>query len=654
MYPSSVSLFVVDGVNAVAPPPPDDVCYRLLRYFIVLSDYGDPLLEFPSWLVPSSTPPRLLFRVSADLISRVRRKGTTRGIDGTRCCTPANDYATDRFAPDNTIETRIRNGIKTGTPPPRRRVNYYGAVFVNEFVRFIRIKSDERVHTRRTDKKGEWRTVFQSSGCRVRMQILTLCEEHPSDACVYEVQILKALILGEEERGQSQYQVVCMIFHFDKNSFISSDAMSKLRQKNPSTIRTPEEDLGRTNYTMDYSVVLPHSGLISPHISELCAEAGEATYTRHADLVLWAASQAWPLRRSCSPPEFKNVLVRGCDASIPSVWGAEKKSKWPSHPSIPPCCLPSSICETDQLILIYLRREGAPSPSGKCPSFTDSSAAFPSFFSGGRRCAPSSAPRPPNDRGSAFGSVYALERRSGRRSGRQPETEEPPPPPRPTLFYLAIFCKFDHLYSRPRFSRRIGRTPNERDVGAYAENGQIPIQSSVTSFFPFTAIIALPARVRPHTATRRRPGGRSEETSRRFDCATPEASPMMLSGLLGMSSWRVPAIRTKPSLSDGAGILLKQTLPFARDAGNSLTSLTFSESDGVLYADTQMRGWVRSKYKFEMVDLIVRRKKEVVIFSALSIRLSVGRAISVNLYIREDLSEIQSLMDRRSQSMSFA
>jgi hypothetical protein len=69
-------------------------------------------------------------RVSADLISRVRRKGTTRGIDGTRCCTPANDYATDRFAPDNTIETRIRNGIKTGTPPPRRRVNYYGAVCV--------------------------------------------------------------------------------------------------------------------------------------------------------------------------------------------------------------------------------------------------------------------------------------------------------------------------------------------------------------------------------------------------------------------------------------------------------------------------------------------------------------------------------------------
>lgn len=70
--------------------------------------------------------------------------------------------------------------------------------------------------------------------------------------------------------------------------------MSKLRQKNPGTIRTPEEDLGRTNYTMDYTVVLPHSGLISPYIADLCAEAGESTYTRHADLVSWAAAQGKP------------------------------------------------------------------------------------------------------------------------------------------------------------------------------------------------------------------------------------------------------------------------------------------------------------------------------------------------------------------------
>jgi hypothetical protein len=45
-----------------------------------------------------------------------------------------------------------------------------------------------------------------------------------------DVQILKALVLGEEERGQSQYQVMCFVCHFQKEEFISSDAMSKLRQ----------------------------------------------------------------------------------------------------------------------------------------------------------------------------------------------------------------------------------------------------------------------------------------------------------------------------------------------------------------------------------------------------------------------------------------
>ncbi|KAK6636250.1 hypothetical protein RUM43_009908 [Polyplax serrata] len=44
------------------------------------------------------------------------------------------------------------------------------------------------------------------------------------------VQILKALVLGEEERGQSQYQVMCFVCHFSKDDYISSDAMSKLRQ----------------------------------------------------------------------------------------------------------------------------------------------------------------------------------------------------------------------------------------------------------------------------------------------------------------------------------------------------------------------------------------------------------------------------------------
>lgn len=45
-----------------------------------------------------------------------------------------------------------------------------------------------------------------------------------------EVQVLKALVLGEEERGQSQYQVMCFVTKFQKGDFITSDAMAKLRQ----------------------------------------------------------------------------------------------------------------------------------------------------------------------------------------------------------------------------------------------------------------------------------------------------------------------------------------------------------------------------------------------------------------------------------------
>lgn len=50
--------------------------------------------------------------------------------------------------------------------------------------------------------------------------------------------MLKALVLGEEERGQSQYQVMCFITKFAKNEFISSDAMAKLRQVSETIIPT--------------------------------------------------------------------------------------------------------------------------------------------------------------------------------------------------------------------------------------------------------------------------------------------------------------------------------------------------------------------------------------------------------------------------------
>ncbi|XP_066901012.1 out at first protein [Halyomorpha halys] len=106
-----------------------------------------------------------------------------------------------------------------------------------------------------------------------------------------ETQILKALVLGEEERGQSQYQVMCFVCHVGKDEFISSDAMSKLRQKNPGTLRVPETEKKKERFDMDMWVETGRSSQISRHIGGLCAEASDATYTRRADLVAWSRAQ---------------------------------------------------------------------------------------------------------------------------------------------------------------------------------------------------------------------------------------------------------------------------------------------------------------------------------------------------------------------------
>lgn len=53
--------------------------------------------------------------------------------------------------------------------------------------------------------------------------------------------MLKALVLGEEERGQSQYQVMCFVTKFQKGDFITSDAMAKLRQVRIEELKKQQE-----------------------------------------------------------------------------------------------------------------------------------------------------------------------------------------------------------------------------------------------------------------------------------------------------------------------------------------------------------------------------------------------------------------------------
>ncbi|CAG2163070.1 unnamed protein product [Oppiella nova] len=107
-----------------------------------------------------------------------------------------------------------------------------------------------------------------------------------------EVQIFRIYRLGELDLNESQYKVYCFVTHLLRNEFISSDAMSKLRQRNPGAIRQPEEDKGKEFFEMDLNIVLDKSSIISQHLPKVCSDATNQTFTREIDLRFWANTGA--------------------------------------------------------------------------------------------------------------------------------------------------------------------------------------------------------------------------------------------------------------------------------------------------------------------------------------------------------------------------
>ncbi|KAK0042411.1 out at first protein [Biomphalaria pfeifferi] len=99
-----------------------------------------------------------------------------------------------------------------------------------------------------------------------------------------EMQIFRMYVPGEEELGQSQPQALCFITRFMRSDLISSDAMSKLRQKNPTAVRTPEEEKEMVTYTLDLTVNIEKADLITPYTFNICSEAKDSSYTQEVDL----------------------------------------------------------------------------------------------------------------------------------------------------------------------------------------------------------------------------------------------------------------------------------------------------------------------------------------------------------------------------------
>lgn len=61
-------------------------------------------------------------------------------------------------------------------------------------------------------------------------------------------------------------------------------------QKNPGNIRTAEENRGVTNKTLGILLYVPKAYEISKHVTTMCADALDSTYTSYSDLELWSSS----------------------------------------------------------------------------------------------------------------------------------------------------------------------------------------------------------------------------------------------------------------------------------------------------------------------------------------------------------------------------
>uniref|UniRef100_A0A672QXX4 Out at first protein homolog n=1 Tax=Sinocyclocheilus grahami TaxID=75366 RepID=A0A672QXX4_SINGR len=80
------------------------------------------------------------------------------------------------------------------------------------------------------------------------------------------VKIFHALVLGEPEKGQSQYQALCFISHLDHGELIPSETMARLRQKNPHVVRSADKIRSVEQFTMNAALNMSRSWHLSTHI----------------------------------------------------------------------------------------------------------------------------------------------------------------------------------------------------------------------------------------------------------------------------------------------------------------------------------------------------------------------------------------------------
>jgi len=89
--------------------------------------------------------------------------------------------------------------------------------------------------------------------------------------------LTRAIVLGEQDLGQARYQVLCFV-SASPSDLIPPEAVTKLRQKHPGTVRVAEEWRGSTTLDHPVTLVAARAGHLSRHLPALCREARDTTF----------------------------------------------------------------------------------------------------------------------------------------------------------------------------------------------------------------------------------------------------------------------------------------------------------------------------------------------------------------------------------------
>ena len=121
---------------------------------------------------------------------------------------------------------------------------------------------------------------------------VTLEYEEPDGTAVTQLtdfrtqtQMTRIAMSGEEELGEPVIQILCFITAFT-GDLIPPEAVMKLRQKHPGTVRIADSDEGEIvqDSQLTFKYFRSNSYQISSHLASLCKDAKSTTYTSSHEL----------------------------------------------------------------------------------------------------------------------------------------------------------------------------------------------------------------------------------------------------------------------------------------------------------------------------------------------------------------------------------